>query len=281
LLALLLWGCDSDPKVARQKYVDTGNRYFNTGKFRQAEIFYQRSLQKDPRFGEAYYRISLTQLKLGKIRDAMRNLQRAVELQPQNTDAATKLAELYLTAYAGSEQKPKQLLKEIEDISKKLLDRNPNSFEGLRLKGFLQLTNNDRKGALESFLAADRVKPLQRELATVIYQTYLQNEMPAEAIAYAERMMAKDKEYEPMYDVVYANYAVKEDIANGEAILLKKLAALPKQPNVRVQLAAHYFASKQFDKVKSTLGEILKMSGDGIRPRMIVGDFYFKIRDFD
>lgn len=284
LILLIAFGfvaCDSDPKVARQKYLDTGNRYFNNAKYRQAEIFYSRSIQKDPRFGEAYYRISLTQLKLGKVRDAMRNLQRAVELQPENNDAATKLAELYLMAYAGSDSKPKNVLKEIEDISKKLLDKNPNSFEGLRLKGFIQLANNDRQGALESFLAAERSKPLQRDLATVLYQTYLQNNMTAEAAAYADKMMAKDKEFEPMYDVVYAGFAAKDDIAGAEAVLKRKLAALPKAPNVRIQLAAHHFAARQFDQMQQVLDGILKMGGDVKQPRMVVGDFYFKIRDFD
>jgi tetratricopeptide (TPR) repeat protein len=94
LLAFALASCDSDPKVARQRYLDTGNRYFNTGKYRQAVIFYKRALQKDPRFGEAYYRQALAELKLGKPGDALRALQRAVELEPNNTDAATKLAEL-------------------------------------------------------------------------------------------------------------------------------------------------------------------------------------------
>jgi tetratricopeptide (TPR) repeat protein len=186
-----------------------------------------------------------------------------------------------LIAYAGSEQKPKNILKEIEDISKKLLDKSPNSFEGLRLKGFIQLANNDKAAALDSFLAADRAKPFQRDLATVIYQTMLQNDKVAEATAYANKMMAADKEFEAMYDVVYAYYATRDNIPEAEAALQKKLAAFPKKPEVRLQMAAHFFASKQFDKMQGMLDQMLKLGGDVKQPRILVGDFYFKIRDFE
>ncbi len=282
LTILALAGCDNDPKVARQRYVDTGNRYFSAGKYRQASIFYRRSIQKDARWGESYYRLGLSESKLGKPGDAMRAFQRAAELDPANTDAATRLAEIYLAAYASSDKKPKNLLKEIEDISKRLLDKNPNSFEGLRLRGFIQLANGEKKEALDSFLAADRAKPFQRELATVIFQTMLQNDMRPQAMEYADKMMAKDKTYAPMYDVVYAGYAAKDMVAEAEAILKRKLGAMPEAPEVRVQMAAHYFASKQFEKMQETLDGILKMDKKVVKqPRLTVGDFYFKIRDFD
>ncbi|MDX2267989.1 MAG: tetratricopeptide repeat protein [Bryobacter sp.] len=281
LLALGFVGCDSDPKVARQKYLETGNRYADTGKHRQAVIFYKRALQKDPRFGEAYYRKALSELKLGKPSDALRSLQRAVELSPENTDAATRLAELYLAAYAGSDRKPQSLIKEIEEISKKLLDKNPNSFEGLRLKGFIQLANKETAAALDSFLAADKAKPFQRELATVVYQTLISNNRAEEADAYARKMMEKDPTFEAMYDVVYAQFAAKDQIPQAEAILLKKFAALKDKPGAHLQLAAHYFASKQFDKMASTLDGVLKLGENAKQPHILVGDFYFKIRDFD
>ena len=66
LLALAFAGCDSDPKVARQKYLETGNRYFKNGKYREAVIFYRRALQKDARFAEAYYQLGNAEMKSGK-----------------------------------------------------------------------------------------------------------------------------------------------------------------------------------------------------------------------
>src|SRR5579864_4587325 len=98
LVLLLLASCNRDPKVQAQRELENANKFFAKAKYREAALMYKRALQKDMRFGEAYYRLALTELKLSNYGDAMRWLQRAVELQPNNTDAITKLADLYLYA---------------------------------------------------------------------------------------------------------------------------------------------------------------------------------------
>ena len=284
LLTLAFVGCDSDPKVARQKYLETGDRYFKNAKYREAIIFYKRALQKDARFAQAYYQLGNAELKRGSPMEAMRAYQRCVELDTNNTDAASKLAEIYLAAYSRSETKPKNLLKEIETISKRLLDKDPKNFDGLRLRGFLKLADNDVKGALEDMQAADRIKPFAKELSTVLFQVMMQNNQTEEATAYINKAIAADKENPANYDVLYAEYAKKEMVPEAEEVLKRKIAALSKQPVLKAQLAAHYFASKQFDKMQVTLDEILAIGKDPKaidQSRMLVGDFYFKIRDFE
>jgi tetratricopeptide (TPR) repeat protein len=284
MLALAFVGCDSDPKVARQKYLETGDRYFKNGKYREAIIFYKRALQKDARFAAAYYQLGNAELKNGNPMNAMRAYQRCVELDQVNTDAASKLAEIYLAAYSRSEAKPKHLLKEIETISKRLLDKDPKSFDGLRLRGFLKLANNDVKGSLEDMQAADSIKPYQKELTTVLFQLLLQDGQRDAAIAYINKAIAADNQTIGNYDVLYADYAKKEMIAEAEEVLKRKIAAIPSKPALKIQLAAHYFASKQHDKMQATLDEILALAKAGKeidQPRMLVGDFYFKIRDFE
>jgi tetratricopeptide (TPR) repeat protein len=287
LIVFAFVGCDSDPKVARQKYLDTGNRYFKNAKYREAVIFYKRALQKDARFAEAYYRLGLAEMKNGQPIPAMRAFQRCVELDKDNTDAASKLAEIYLAAYAKAESKPKNLLKEIEDISKRLLDRDPKSFDGLRLQGFLRLSGNDLKGAIESFEAADKVKPYQKELASVLFQTLMQDNRQDEAFTYINAAIKAEPTFLPNYDILYAEYAKRENIPQAEEVLQRKIAANQGIPSLRIQLAAHHFAAKQFDRMQGVLDEVLKIGQSGKKyedlpePRMAVGDFYFKIRDFE
>lgn len=96
LLPALVTSCTRDPKAKAQRYLDNGNNFFAKGKFKEASIMYRSALKQDLRFGEAYYRLGLTDLKLSAYGDAAQMLLRAVSLQPDNKDAATKLAELYL-----------------------------------------------------------------------------------------------------------------------------------------------------------------------------------------
>src|SRR5882672_5082636 len=116
LLLLLLVACNRDPKVQAQRQLENANKFFARGKYREAAIMYKKALQKDMRFGEAYYRLALTELKLGNYGEAVRWLRRSVELMPNNTDAITKLADLYLLAATQQPAQAVQLLAEVKDL---------------------------------------------------------------------------------------------------------------------------------------------------------------------
>ena len=72
LILLLAASCTRDPKVQAQQALENANKFFAKAKYREAALMYKRALQKDMRFGEAYYRLALTELKLGNYGDAMR-----------------------------------------------------------------------------------------------------------------------------------------------------------------------------------------------------------------
>src|SRR5277367_4315857 len=98
LILLLAASCTRDPKVQAQQALEQGNKFFAKARYREASIMYKRALQKDLRFGEGYYRLALTEIKLTNYGEAVKWLRRAVELQPNNTDAITKLADFYMQA---------------------------------------------------------------------------------------------------------------------------------------------------------------------------------------
>ena len=83
LLAISV-SCSRDPNVIKARYLQNGNKYFDKGKYKEASIMYRTALQKDQKFGEAYYRMALTQLKMEQPFAAIQSLRRAVELlKPQ------------------------------------------------------------------------------------------------------------------------------------------------------------------------------------------------------
>jgi len=48
LTAGLFSGCSRDPNVRKQKYFESGQRYFEKGKYREAAIQYGNAVQVDP-----------------------------------------------------------------------------------------------------------------------------------------------------------------------------------------------------------------------------------------
>ena len=47
-------GCSRDPQVRRAKFVASGNRYFDQGKFAEAAIEFRSALQADPTSADAH-----------------------------------------------------------------------------------------------------------------------------------------------------------------------------------------------------------------------------------
>src|SRR3954464_14860246 len=101
LLSLVLaTSCSRDPNVVKMRYLNNGNKYFDKGKYKEASIMYRTALQKDAKYGEAYYRLALADLRTEQPFAAVQSLRRAVELlkpeQPERIDARIKLADVYI-----------------------------------------------------------------------------------------------------------------------------------------------------------------------------------------
>src|SRR5207302_4565263 len=78
-LLMCLAACSSPQEKAR-RYVDTGNKYFEKGKYKEASIMYRRALQADMKNSQAHYRLALVDLKQGLLGEAHRSLLRATDL---------------------------------------------------------------------------------------------------------------------------------------------------------------------------------------------------------
>ena len=51
-LAAFVTGCSRDPNVRKQKYLESGERYFAKGKYREAAIQFANAVQIDPQFAQ-------------------------------------------------------------------------------------------------------------------------------------------------------------------------------------------------------------------------------------
>src|ERR1700680_5112185 len=91
LVAFLLPGCNRYPNVRKQKFLESGNRYRDKGKLREAAIQYANAVQVDPRFAEAHFQLGETYLKLNEYNRAFGELSRTLDLMPDNLGAQKDL----------------------------------------------------------------------------------------------------------------------------------------------------------------------------------------------
>jgi Tfp pilus assembly protein PilF len=64
LIAVVLSGCSRDPNVRKQKYFESGQRYYAEGKYREAVIQFLNATQVDSTFAAAHYQLAQSYLKL-------------------------------------------------------------------------------------------------------------------------------------------------------------------------------------------------------------------------
>src|SRR5215471_20026958 len=100
LLAAFCTSCSRDPNVRKQRYFDSGEKYFAQGKYREAAIQYSNALQIDSRFAQAHFQLGQSYLRIGDSQRAFQELTRTVELAPDNYRAHVDLANLLMTVRA-------------------------------------------------------------------------------------------------------------------------------------------------------------------------------------
>jgi len=278
---ILLAACNRDPRVVSRKYVDSGNKYFDKGKYKEASIMYRRALTKDMRSADAWYRLGLTNLKLRIPGEARRDFSRAMEIDPANTDAMIKLGDIDLIFFMVDPQGNRALLTDVADLAQQLLKRDPKSFDGLRFSGYVSLMQKDRKTAIQKFEAANQAKPDQPDLILSLVQTLFQDGQYDAAEKYAKELIEKQKTYGPMYDALYLYYVRSNRPELGEELLKKKISNNPAQGSALLQLAFHYYMANRKPDMIATLQRL--SSNPKLFPdnHMQVGDFNERIRDFD
>lgn len=280
-LVLIVASCSRDPKVQAQRYLENGNKFYARAKYKEASIMYRRALQKDMRFGDAYYRLGLTDLKLGSYGEAANMLRRAISLQPTNVDAITKLADLFLVASTQDAAHSGPLIQEVKDFSDKLVQLNPDSYEGHRLKGQMALLARDPATGVKELQKANSVKPFQTDLVLAYFQALVANDQFPEAEKLARDMIAKDKTYSPIYDLLYLNYMKQNKPNDGEELLKLKIQNNPQRANYLLQLATHYYYLNRRPDMDS-VAQRLSNEKDFPEGHLLLGDFYFfRAREYD
>src|SRR6202453_4957328 len=87
-------GCHRDPNKQKQRYLESGKRYADEGKTKEAVIPVSNALNVDRNFAEAHYKLYKTYLKQGAVLPASQELKRTVDLQPINLQARADLVNM-------------------------------------------------------------------------------------------------------------------------------------------------------------------------------------------
>ncbi len=296
LAALLgLASCNRDPQVVKKKYLESGNKYFQKGRFKEAAIQYRNALKRDPKYGTAYYKWALTSLELKDYGNAVQQLRRAVELisadSPDHWDALVKLTEIYLQIALHD----KQYMDDVEKATAELLKHDPNSFDGHRLLGdlnyarateaFKNRKNEEGRQFLEAAAAeyakADAIKPGQQGVLMQLARADSARGDLASAEKLYRRVIDKDKTYQFAYTELYRLFRFQQKPDAAEQVLKLAVQNNPKQYSYLPMLALHYYGQKRRDEMVAVLSQIKSHANDYDQAYVTVGDFYLRMGEAD
>src|SRR5215831_2774078 len=224
ILLLLGTACGRSP----HSFMDRGNRFFAEKKYADAAIEYQKAIQKAPAWGEAYYRWGLAELRRDQGPAAIRAFSAAVRLMPENQAAKTQLADLYLNAFLLNPLGAGAAYDGAVKLANELLANDATSFDGLRLKGVLAMIDKKPSDAIEFLRRANQVKPMQRGVVLSWTQALFQLGQTADGEKLARQLIAQEKDFGPIYDVLYQQFLSARRESDAERILQEKISNNPK-----------------------------------------------------
>jgi len=297
ILAVLvgLSSCSRDPNVVKKRYLESGNRYYEKGRYKEASIQYRNALKRDPKYGAAHYKLALVSLKAGDIGGAAASLRRAVELvpadQPDHWDAVVKLSEIYLAVARGE----KTYMDEVEKFTKELLKRDVNSYDAHRLIGDLNYSRatdayrnrHNEEGqtflaaATEEYRKADSIKPGQQGVSMQLARALAAKSDFAGAEALYRQVIEKDKTYQYAYTELYRMFLFQNRPSDAEQILRLGFDNNPKQFGFLTLLAMHFYGQQRRDEMVKVLDQIKSHSKDFEQAYLTVGDFYLRMGEGD
>jgi tetratricopeptide (TPR) repeat protein len=273
ILAFCLIGltsCGGDPKT----YIDRGNKFFDARKYEDAALQYRKALQKNPNSGEAYYRLALVELRQGHSAAAYGELQRAVELTPDNIQAVFRLGQLALRSYTADPNHPPQLFQQAKTSADTLLGKQPVGYEGNLLQGAIDLAGRKPDEAVAHLRTALRAKPDDQDGTLGLARALVENQQVAEGFDVARQMIRKDKTFGPAYDYLFQQYAQAGNAEDAENILKLKVSNNPKEAAYILELGRYYTSVKRPADVAATLKLLTDNRADFPNGRLLAGDFY-------
>jgi tetratricopeptide (TPR) repeat protein len=271
LLGLGLTSACASNEVAKQKYLVSGNRFFDQKDYRSAVIEYRNALVKDPQFAAARTKLAETYERLGDVPNAYREYVRSADLALDNDVLQVKAGEYLLLARRFEDAKTKALL---------VATRSPANVDAQILLGNALAGLNDLTGALEKMEEAASAHPPRSQPYTNVGYLQLARGKKAEAEQAFIRAIDVDRHSMPAY-LALANFYVGDGRpADAELTLKQAIAIEPRNVLANRALAAFYVTANRTADAEPYLTMAAEVGGAA--SRLALADYYImSTRDGD
>ena len=272
IIAISLVNCSRDPNLRKKKYLESAQHYFESGKLDQAVVQFRNSLEIDANFAEAHYGLGLIYLRKQNWPRAVQELNRAIDLQPENYAARVELAKLLIAG--GSFEQAKEQVDWV-------LRTRPNDGKSHEAAADLLAAQSSFPAALQEAEKAVSLSPNDAGSYTKLGLMQLRNGQ-AEV---AETSFRKAIDLDPKATgprLMLANYyQVRSRFPEAEQQLRDAIHANPQDPEPTAALARLYLAEGRTNDAEALLIQNKSNFGDNSVAYRMLGDFYLGTQDLE
>jgi tetratricopeptide (TPR) repeat protein len=281
-IAALFTGCSRDPNVRKQKYLESGDRYFDKAKYSEAAIQYANALQLDSRFAQAHYKLGETYLKLRDGNRAVQELSRAVDLAPDNYRAHIDLADLWIVGSHGRDGSVNdEYLKQARIELDLLREKQPQNPEVFQAWADYYAAQNNLTAALQEMQKAITADPNRSESYLDLALLQLRSNLPEQAEINFKKAAQLDSTAINAQLALGSFYETRNRIPEAEQQFKHTIEVAPRNPAPREALVRLYMAEGRKNEAESVLKQAKSELSDSSEGYRLLGDFYFASGDMD
>lgn len=266
---LFLAACNS-PEQNAQSHLEKGKELLEKGELDKAILELKTSNQEDKR-GETYYYMALLDEKRNNIRSMQQNLNSALELNPDFTEARLKLsnAEFLLGNLDGS----------LED-AEKVLKAKPDDIEAQLQKAMVYIAQNKTdlaKPIVDSVLAAN---PENMNALVLQARIHAMRQELDQAMSIINAGLGKDSKNIPLRLLRIRINAERKNSDGMVADYKELINSYPDNENFRVNLLSLYAITDKLQDAEALLREMIEKTPNKVGPKILLLDF-FNVRVHD
>ncbi len=290
LIATLLSACSHDPTVRKQKFFESGQRYVEQGKYKEAVVEFSNAIKVDPNYAEAHLQLAEAYLQLREGDRAFRELARTVELQPENYRAQLELTNLLIVNHefqTARQQLDVLLQKHPNDPvvhttessllaaqgnipgaiaeMQKAVALSPDRWEAYLSLALLQSSNNQSEAAESNFKKVIDLNPKAMQPRVLLGNYYQAHNRFPEADQQFQAATALDPTSADSRAALARLYLAEGKKADAEQLLSQAKHDLPNNSDAYRLLAEFYFLNGELDKAAAEYATLYQQHPEDLK----------------
>jgi tetratricopeptide (TPR) repeat protein len=261
--ALILLASAASCSRSAKSYFDSGNQYFDQKKYKEAIVEYQNAIRKDPKFGEAYYKLAEALSETRNLQGAYQEYQRAADLLPASKEAQLKAGVFLLLAGQFEDAKTR---------AQAALKIDPKYVDALILRANAQARlNKTLDEAIKDIQEAIQIDPLQSGSYINLGGFQQARGDTKDAEATFQKALELDPKSVPANMALAYFYWSTGRNAEGERLMKTAAELDPKNAQISMALAMYYIRSNQVSEAEPYLKAA---AADNWRVSLVLANFY-------